>query len=265
MESLVTKVVPVIRLAGKEILKLYKDNLLVSKKEDQSPVTEADLKSEHIIQEGLSPFGYPILSEETEDNLNRMKSERVWIVDPLDGTRDFIDKTDEFSVMIGLAEKGLPIAGFVYQPAGDKLYYALKGTGAYLQIGNGPAQKIHVSLTESLPQSILVASRIHFSEAIQKAAKKMNCQIKRVGSNGVKMCMVAEGKADIFFNPTDRMGQWDICAPQIIVEEAGGVVTGIQGERLVYNQKNPKNPFGIAVSNAKLHHRMINILESEND
>jgi len=187
-----------------------------------------------------------------------MKSDKVWIVDSLDGTQDFLDKTDQFCIMIGLAEKGKAVLGLVYIPTQDKLLYAEKGRGAYMQIGNGKPEKIHVSYQSDIKKARLVVSRSHISHIIENAAIKLEVgEMVKCGSNGVKMSLIAEGKADVFFNPTDKFGQWDCCAPQIIVEEAGGKVTGVHGEEILYNGENVKNPFGLMVSNGILHTRVI--------
>lgn len=192
-----------------------------------------------------------------------MKSDKIWIVDSLDGTQDFLDKTDEFAVMIGLAENGHATLGLLYLPTQDKLYFAEKGNGAFVQIGDSEPQKIHVSDQPDITKSKLIVSRSHITAEIEKAAKKLEVsELVRCGSNGVKMGLVAEGKADLFFNPTNRFGQWDCCAPQIIVEEAGGTVTGIHGENIIYNQENVKNPYGLIASNGKIHHHIITIFTS---
>ena len=254
------KVISVIKKAGKAILELYHSDYEVYRKADRSPVTEADILADEIIATGLREFGYPILSEESEDDLSRMKAERVWIVDSLDGTQDFLDKTDEFCVMIGLSEKGKSIGGWVYIPPTDKLYYAQKGQGAYIQVGSSAPVQIHVSDQTDIHKAKLLVSRTHLSRPIEEAAKKLGVgEMVLCGSNGVKMGLVAEGAVDLFFNPTDKFGQWDCCAPQIIVEEAGGRVSGVRGEELTYNGKELKNPYGMLASNAILHEHVVDV------
>ena len=255
---MLNKIIPVIKKAGKSILNLYNKNYQVFEKQDKSPVTEADLIADKIILEGLKEFGYPILSEESKDDLGRLKSEYVWIVDSLDGTRDFLDKTGEFCIMIGLSYKGESILGVLYQPTEDKLYFAEKGKGAYLSISDSEPIRLKVSSQSNIHDSILIVSRSHISKEIEDGASKLDVKkMQKCGSNGIKMGLIAEGKADIFFNPTNKLGQWDCCAPQIIIEEAGGKASGIHGEKLYYNTKNIRNPFGIAVSNGILHDWLI--------
>jgi len=254
------KLIKIIKKAGQAIIELYGQDYEVYEKEDKSLATEADLIADKIILEGLSEFGYPILSEESVDDLVRLKSDRVWIVDSLDGTRDFLDKTGEFAIMIGLAEQGRAVMGFVYLPTEDKLYFAEKGQGAFVQVGDSEPVQIHVSDQSDIRKAKLIVSRSHLTPEIENAAKSMQVgHFIKCGSNGVKMGLVAEGKADLFFNPTDRFGQWDCCAPQIIVEEAGGKVTGIRGEEIEYNHKGSKNPYGLIASNGILHNQVINV------
>lgn len=258
-DSLLREIIPLIKRAGQFVLELYYTDYIIEIKHDQSPVTEADIGSDRIIKRGLQTFGYPILSEESADDPSRLRSDRVWIVDSLDGTNGYISKTGEFAVMIGLAEKGEAILGLVYLPADDKLYYASKGEGAYMVVGDREPTRLGVSSQADIHEATLVVSRSHLSESITMASEKLAVRdLRQHGSNGVKMGLVAEGKADLYFNPTDQMGQWDLCAPQIIVEEAGGQVSGIHGERLQYNLKNSKNPYGIVASNGKLHSSVLN-------
>ncbi len=258
LNLILNEAIPVVKRAGEAVLNLYHKDYKVEYKEDKSPVTDADFLSDKIIEEGLRSFGYPILSEESKDDLGRLKAERVWIVDSLDGTNDFLQKTDEFAIMVGLAEKGESVLGLVYLPVWDKLYYAVKGEGAFLMVGNKEPIRLAVSSQKDVHEATLVVSRNHMRPEIREAADKLAVgHFTQVGSNGVKMGLVAEGKTDLYFNPTDKMGQWDICGPQIIVEEAGGQVSGVHGETLIYNKKSPKNPYGIAASNGLLHDQII--------
>lgn len=260
ISSILKKAIPVVRMAGEAILDLYHKEYKVFEKDDKSPVTEADLLSDKIIAEGLRPIGYPILSEESEDDLKRMESDWVWVVDSLDGTNGFLNKTDEFAVMVGLAHKGESVFGMVYLPVQDKFYYAAKCEGAYMIVGDAEPVRLQVSSQDDIHKASLVVSRSHLSQEIKDAAERLEVGVyTQCGSNGVKMGLVAEGKADLNFNPTDRMGQWDLCGPQIIVEEAGGKVSGIHGEDLRYNGENEKNPYGIVATNGILHHKVLSV------
>lgn len=259
MTSLLTNVIKIAKKAGQEVLKKYHQDYQIFTKYDQSPVTEADYFSEKIIIDGLKKYGWPILSEESKYNSGCLRAESTWVIDPLDGTMDFIQKTGEFSIMIGLAASGQPVLGVVYLPVQDTVYFAEKGKGAGKQRAGNAPEKLLVSAKNAIKDASLVVSRNHLSPATECAAQKLNIRsLHLCGSNGIKMCLVAEGKADLFFNPTRKLGQWDCCAPQVIAEEAGGKVTGIKGEKLKYNAKNPRNPYGIAVSNGRLHNLLIN-------
>lgn len=245
------------RQAGKEILKIYDRDYKVSEKEDKSPVTEADLVSDKIIIDILNNFDYPILSEESKDDFADFDAPNFWVVDSLDGTMDFIQKTGEFSIMIGLVEAGEPALGVVYKPATNELYYARKGEGAYLD-NNGVTKKIKVSDIRDLKEGRLVLSRNHFKPKDKLLADKMKIsKFRKSGSNGIKIGLIASNQADLFFNLTDKMGKWDSCAPEAILKEAGGMITDIRGEEINYNERETRNKFGIVASNKFIHSQII--------
>ncbi|KKU11477.1 MAG: Inositol monophosphatase, partial [Parcubacteria group bacterium GW2011_GWC2_45_7] len=165
---------PLIKRAGQAVLKYYGHAGEVQYKEqNDSPVTRADLASQEIIIGGLAQFGYPVLSEEKTDDMARLQSRRVWIIDPLDGTKDFLQNTSEFSIMIGLVEDGRPILGTVYQPASDILYYAKRGTGAYREQGDGLPMRLKVSDETKFQSVRLLVSRHHLLPAEIEVAKQL--------------------------------------------------------------------------------------------
>ncbi len=260
----VEQLISLARKAGEAALDFY-DSPKVEYKKDNSPVTQADLASEKIIIDGLSQISnFGILSEETVDDKTRLKHEYVWIIDPLDGTKDFIQKTGEFSIMVGLAKNGEPIMGVVYQPAHKKLCYAVKGKGSFICVDNGADKQLHVSSVSELQEGRLVVSRNHLSEEDAVHAKKMGLKnYVQAGSTGVKMCLIAQDEADLFFNTCVEMSEWDSCAPQIILTEAGGMVTGTDGKPLLYNKFEPKNEFGIVASNGILHEEILKVIIQE--
>ncbi len=250
-----------IRRAGRAVMEIYsQSSYQVFQKGDRSPVTKADLIANEIISQELSIYGLPILSEESKDDLSRISQERVWIVDPLDGTSDFINKTGDFCLMIGLSERSRPVLGIVYQPTKNKLYSAQAGEGAYLKMGL-ENKRLRVSEKEKMKDACLVISRSHLREREKKLAKEMNlADIEQVGSMGIKLGLIAEGKAEIFFNFTDQMGQWDTCAPEVVLKEARGAVSDVCGRRLVYNKEEIKLKGGVAASNGLLHDELIEAL-----
>ena len=252
MQNLLDEIIPTIKKAGTEIIKIYNEDHEIEIKKDNSPVTKADLTTNKIICEHLKKYNYPILSEENKDDSARLKANRVWVVDPLDGTMDFIQKTGEFSIMVGLLENNSPVLGIVYQPAQDKLYYAIKNKGAYL-IEKNKKTKLQVSEIKNPKEARAIVSRNHLNEETLQTLKNFGIsKMVKCGSNGIKIGKIAAGEADFFINPTDRMGEWDSCAPEIILKEAGGKITGIAGTPLVYNQKEPRNKQGILATNNNL-------------
>lgn len=260
-QKLLEIVSKVIKQAGNEVLNFYHQDYKITKKKDKSPVTQADLISDQIIFDGLKQFNWPVLSEESKDDLSRLNSEKLWIVDSLDGTMDFIQKTDEFSIMICLVENYKPILSVIYAPVLDKLYFAVKNYGAFLHIGENKT-KLKVSSIKDLKKARLVVSRNHLGPHDEAIAKKMQVkELRKTGSNGIKIGLIAEGKADIFFNLTDKMGEWDSAATEIILKEAGGQISDIDGNDLIYNKKIPKQHNGIVASNKLLHNKIIKNLD----
>lgn len=236
--------------AGDKVMEIYNSDYDSFEKDDKTPVTKADLEAEKIILPALEEFDYKILSEETKDDLTRLKEEMVWIVDPLDGTRDFLDKTGEFSVMIGLVFEGKPVLGVVYQPTTEKLYSAQQGQGAYL---NG--EKLEVSSVDELNRSKFIVSRSHLDDRTDNFLREADVNKVLMGSAGLKMGAIAEGKAEAYI--TTNTYQWDSCAPQAILEEAGGKVTNLHGKELEYNRKEVKNTNGVVASNGEIHRKIV--------
>jgi len=229
------------RKAGQALLSLYDSGLKGREKAyGGGPVTEADLESERVILESLGGFGIPVLSEETEDDFVRMEADEVFIVDPLDGTKDFLQKTGDFSVMIGLARGGRAVLGAVYWPTEDKLYFAMKGGGAFVDCG-GVVRRLAVSSRKG-PDAVMLVSRNHrLPKEIEIAAEIGIRSFKEVGSAGLKLCLVAEGVGDIYVNSSDKTSEWDICAGDVILSEAGGILRDLKGERIKYNKKDVRN------------------------
>ena len=245
-KSLVIDVSNIALKAGREIMNYYNSNSNVLTKEDKSPLTEADLASNNIIIEKLRLLNnnVPILSEESLVEWDERKNwNTYWLIDPLDGTKEFINKNGEFTVNIALIKNAEPILGIIYSPFLSELYFAQKDKGAY---------KINCSQTiKSLENSvkilsnnkkksdeiIIIGSRSHsnnkFNEWINKNYK--NYQILQKGSS-LKFCEIANGNADLYprFGPTS---EWDIAAGHIILEEAGGFLKTFENEFIKYNSK----------------------------
>ncbi len=212
-----------------------------------------------IILEELRVFDYGILSEETKEENDRLNKEKVWIIDPLDGTSDFVDRTGEFVIMIALAFCGEPVIGVVYQPTEQILYCAQTGKGAHIE-QTGQASKTAVSGVNELNQALMLNSRFHLSQDVIDFAEKFSIKQKTCGSAGLKICLVASGKADLNINTSGKTSEYDICAADIILSEAGGKITDMAGQKFIYNKKDPRNLNGYAASNGLIHDKIIKSL-----
>jgi len=238
--------------AGREIMKVYEKDFSSKMKEDGSPITIADLKSNKIIKEVLSKTGHKILSEEDKDDKKRLDENRVWIVDPLDGTTDFVKRTGEFTVMIGLVEKGKPLLGIIYWPIENTLFAAQRGCGAW-SFSNNSWKRNWVSKVSKLSKCRAVGSSFHISDAEKDLFKKLHLlKFSSVGSS-LKVAQISSGAAEVYLTTTNKMKEWDTCASYCIVSEAGGKMTDMLGNDLSYNQKNVNHLNGILVTNGLVH------------
>lgn len=250
-----------IKKAGQAAMAFYDDGNEVSYKDNESPVTKADLASEKVLLEGLQPFNYGVLSEETNEENDRLNKEKTWVIDPLDGTMDFIQKTGDFSIIVGLVENGQPVLGAVYQPVLDRLFYAMEGEGAFV-LEKGKKKVLKVSAVSQFSKMKLLASRNHLQEMEVNFSEKMNIkEFVKSGSAGLKVVKVASADGDIYMNTSDKTFEWDICGGSIIIEEAGGVITDMDGNKFIFNKKDPKNSKGFVVSNGQKHQEIIDILK----
>ena len=222
--------------AGKEILQVYSKDFSSDVKIDDSPITEADLKSNKIIKNILSKTNFDILSEEDEDDGKRLGQNKIWIIDPLDGTTDFVNRTGEFTVMIALVENKKPILGIIYWPTEKTLFLAQKGFGAW-KFSNDSWAKILVSNISELEKCRAVGSRYHLSENEKALLKKLQIlDFTSIGSS-LKVGKISSGAADVYLTTTDKMKEWDTCASYCIISEAGGKMTDMQGNDMSYNNK----------------------------
>lgn len=250
MEDLCLKVVSVAEEAGKIIMEIYQQGgVNIEVKSNGTPLTAADIASHKYIVDALQGFSeFPTLSEEGMYESERINSEYVWIVDPIDGTKDFVTRTGEFSVMIGLSHQGSSVLGVVHVPVFNETYYAFKKGGAYLRDAHA-TKKLHVS-GRGIGYMRMVASRNHFKPEMQNLAERLSIsKIDRMGSIGIKMGKLAKGDTDVMLYTGAQMGEWDVCAGACIVSEAGGTVSGVRGEELFFNKRNPQMPNGVLVHN----------------
>ena len=217
---------------------------------------EADLQSNEIIKKKLSETEHHILSEEDKDDQSRLNKETLWIVDPLDGTSDFIDKTGEFTVMIALIKNKKPILGIINWPAENTLFVAQTGKGAY-RYSNEKWIKIQVSDTKELKNCRVVGSRHHLSDKEKLFIKNLGVsQFTSIGSS-LKVGKISSGEAEAYITTTNKMKEWDSAASYCIIEEAGGKMTDILGNQITYNNKDVHHKNGIVVSNGLIHEKII--------
>ena len=240
LAELVQPTIALARAAGERILEVYNSSdFAISEKEDASPLTAADLASHETIIQGLRELtpDIPILSEESAavELAERASWQRFWLVDPLDGTKEFIKRNGEFTVNIALIDQHVPILGVVYVPVQQSCYYALAGQGAFLQQAGQTPQPIKVTTPCTTPVRV-VGSRSHAGPHLQAFIDQLGAhELVSIGSS-LKLCLVAAGQADIYprLGPTS---EWDTAAAQCVVEQAGGQVLTVSGERLLYNTK----------------------------
>jgi 3'(2'), 5'-bisphosphate nucleotidase len=241
MERLLAQVCDIAREAGVAILEVYGQDFTVEQKEDHSPLTAADRAAHQVIVSRLATLEplLPVLSEEsaTAERSGRASWPRYWLVDPLDGTKEFIKRNGEFTVNIALVDQHRATLGVVYAPALDLLYYGALGQGAWRIAGGGEAERI--SVRTPAPRCVrVVGSRSHASgselgEYLQRLGEH---ELKSMGSS-LKICLVAAGDADVYprFGPTS---EWDTAAAQAILESAGGRMIDREGRPLRYNTKD---------------------------
>ena len=257
--EIITEICNISIEAGSIINKFYKLKNNIAYKKDQTPLTEADLASNEFIIKSLSKIdsSVPILSEEKLVDWEIRKNwEKYWLIDPLDGTKEFIKKNDEFTVNIALIKNNSPIMGVIYAPALSTLYFASLKKGTYKMkckkkinsLNN--SYKVHTSTKNKSQKMKIICSRSHNNIMIQNWLNKNinKYDIINKGSS-LKFCYVAEGAADLYVR-TSPSSEWDIAAGHIILAEAGGKITTIDGKKILYNTKeNVINPYFIASCN----------------
>lgn len=243
--------------AGKEIIKIYNQEFQVDIKWDNSPVTIADKKANEIILKELKETWIKILSEEEIDDLSRLDEKYLWVVDPLDWTKDFINKTWEFSIMIWLIQNWTPILWIVYLPIKDKLYFAEKWKWAYLQ-QNWVTSKLKININNS---KVLI-SRNHTTNIEKEIIDELDLDFKLCWSIWVKLWLISEWKAWNYINLYSNLSEWDTCAPQIILYESWWKITNKNWNNLIYNKVNPINSWCIA-TNWNIHNDIINKIKNK--
>jgi len=252
--SLRMKVEILARAAGTAIMDIYHgEDFGETSKADNSPLTLADLAAHRVIVDGLSRFApqYPILSEEAADISYAVRSQwaSFWLVDPLDGTKEFLKRNGEFTVNIALVEHGVPVLGVVYAPVLDVCYFAARGTGAFVQRGDAAVQAIRAEAHAADSAIKVVASRSHSDARTAALLQKLgNHECISMGSS-LKLCLIAEAAAHFY----PRLGptmEWDTAAAHAVVTEAGGMVCNIDEQALRYNKEDMHNPEFLVLANS---------------
>ena len=251
--------------AMSKVMEYYKNGFDVEIKSDNSPVTDADKQSDLIIKSFLKEKypTYAFLTEESNDDKARLNEKYVFIIDPLDGTKDFVAKDDMFAINIALVEEHTPVVGVVGIPAQNKIYFAIKDYGSYL-LENDALKRIYASnRTDNL---IMSCSVFHSGKTDQEIFDKFQNRIlkKHPLGSALKSCLIAEGKVDCCFSSSGNTKEWDTCAPQIIVEESGGHFTTFYGDKITYNREDVYNRNGYAAYNASTENNLsVQLIESK--
>lgn len=252
------------REAGAILLRHYHSPFLVEQKvnanKELEEVTAADREANDLIVRRLAAE-FPddgILAEESADTERRLDKDRVWMIDPMDGTKNFIQRDGDFAVQIGLAVNGESVAGVVYQPVRDVLYRAARGAGSWIEAPDQSAARMSVSNVVAPHEMVLASSRSHRSPRMELVVSRFGFKNEvRRGSVGVKIGLITEQLADLYLHLSPSTKQWDTCGPEIILIEAGGRLTDLFGQPLRYNGVRVDNRNGIVATNGAAHEMVI--------
>lgn len=251
--KLIEELIPIVYKAGAAILTVYADesNFMVEQKSDLSPLTKADLASNMVINEGLQRLSeiFPVVSEENKEVPFEVRRhyEYYWLVDPLDGTKEFIKRNGEFTVNVALIHEQRPVLGLVYAPCLDEMYWAVKGEGAFV-IKNGVTTKLHAPKFHAHDKGLkIVASRSHLNAETEAYIARFSEPSMVSRGSSLKFLLMADGQAHIYPRIAPTM-EWDTAAAQIVLEEAGGKVVRFDDDQpLSYNKENLLNPYFVAL------------------
>lgn len=248
-----------VREAGALVREFYDTGVAVAWKGANDPVTAADhAANQHLVAGLRRAFpGDGILSEESHDDQARRQRRRVWIVDPLDGTKEFIGRIGEFSIMVGLAIESRAALGVVYQPVDDLLYRGAPGLLAE-RVQQGVVLPLAVSTVADPAQMRLVASRSHRDPLVGAVCRDLGITQERPsGSVGLKVGLLATGQCDLYIHPSPGLKEWDTCAPEAILRAAGGAIGDAWGRPLAYNKVDVRQRQGLVASNGVVHARIV--------
>jgi 3'(2'), 5'-bisphosphate nucleotidase len=265
-EKTLDRVLEITRAVGRGAAKILRSyyrgeaDLAVNEAKKDGPVTAADLAANHYILQKLQEafgeecFGY--LSEETHQGNEAIAQDLVWIIDPLDGTRDFIDKTGEYALHIALCYQGRPIVAVVAVPEKEKLYFASQGHGTFVEFADESVRSVRVDAKERIEELYLVASRSHRDRRFDKLLGRLPFKGQNsVGSVGCKIATILEGRSDVYISLSGKSAakDWDFAAPELILTEASGEFTYFDGQPIRYNRGDVCQWGGILASNGSCH------------
>lgn len=256
MNSILRDTIDAIKNAGKIIIKYFQSEYTVKQKGIANPVTEADLETDtylkNILTELYPEYGW--LSEETKDSAERLDKERVWVVDPLDGTKEFVEGIANFAISIGLVENGKPILGVIYNPISNDLYFAAKGMGTKL---NG--EPATICKNDNLSEMNILNSRSETKKGLWEIHKSNFKELIPIGSIALKLAMVAVNKAD-FVGSLQPKNEWDICAGHCLINESNGKLVTTENKKIVYNKKNTLTTPGLIAGNEIAVNKFLKLL-----
>jgi 3'(2'), 5'-bisphosphate nucleotidase len=256
LERELARAIELARLAGAEAARMQRGELHVEMKPGDEPVTAADRRASELIVAGLAESfpRDPIVSEELAPAPGALGAPRFWLVDPIDGTKDFIRGEDGYSVMIGLVCDGRPILGVVYQPVLDRLFYGTPDGS--VMVHDGQTRSLAVSDVAQAAGVRLVASKSHRSRELDRVKDELGIANEvNMGSVGVKLCVIAAGLRDLYVNPATRTKAWDTCAPEAILVPAGGRLSDLFGNPIDYTELAHHR--GLVASNGRVHDEVI--------
>lgn len=255
---LLPRLVTIADAAAAVVMRHYAAEISVEAKADASPVTAADAAAEAVILEALRELtpAIPVVAEEevSAGRVPHVGAEPFWLVDPLDGTREFVDRNGEFVVMIGLLEEERATLGVIFAPAAQRAWIGSVGAGAFRVEADGSRHPIRVSPLDELGKATVVGSRSHRDEAVERALAVLGVgQLVALGSAGLKSAAVAAGEAEGYVAPFYAGKRWDACAADALITAAGGRFTDAFGLPLDYRGESLSNDRGVVATNGKIH------------
>ena len=251
IKSIVEKLIETFLGAGKVCLDLRKKGLIKELKQDNTPVSNGDLEVNKIISKKLKEITpkIPIVSEETTENKTEKELRNFWLIDPIDGTYDYINNLDEFTINAGLIINNKPAAGLIYAPAKNRMFYSF-GENSAFELINNDAKKLDITKNFDENKIKFVSYSNKLKPEIEKIHKKLNVKKFSRMKSSLKFCVIAAGEYDGYV-AEPRAFEWDIAAGHAIIEHAGGIITDFEGKEVLYGKKNFKNP-SLIIKNKKI-------------